>query len=84
MPMVIAVLMALILAQANISVIFTGGVGKNGSTVAVRLLHSQPVVDVMFFIRYVLSFVPLLSASHDYSLSSISISSYSLFSKLLV
>lgn len=53
MLMVIAVLLALVLAQANISVIFTGGVGKNGSTVAVRLLHSQPVV-VVIYLLYVL------------------------------
>ncbi|XP_022921035.2 choline/ethanolaminephosphotransferase 1 isoform X2 [Onthophagus taurus] len=33
-PMVIACLMAIYLARSNISVIFTGGVGKNGSTVA--------------------------------------------------
>ncbi|CAH1983884.1 unnamed protein product [Acanthoscelides obtectus] len=33
-PLVIACGVAILLAQANISVIFTGGVGKNGSTVA--------------------------------------------------
>lgn len=43
-PMTFACFVAFILAQANIAVIFTGGVGKNGSTVAVRMLHYQPVV----------------------------------------
>lgn len=38
-PIGVACAVALLLAQANISVIFTGGVGKNGSTVAVRLLQ---------------------------------------------
>ncbi|XP_071452385.1 cholinephosphotransferase 1 isoform X1 [Hetaerina americana] len=33
-PMFVALLVAILLAQANIVVIFTGGVGKNGSTVA--------------------------------------------------
>lgn len=42
-PIGIACGVAVFLAQANISVIFTGGVGKNGSTVAVRkLLQYQP------------------------------------------
>nr|CAH7754503.1 unnamed protein product [Callosobruchus chinensis] len=41
-PLVIACGVAILLAQANISVIFTGGVGKNGSTVAVRI-SSKPV-----------------------------------------
>ncbi|XP_046395659.1 cholinephosphotransferase 1 isoform X2 [Ischnura elegans] len=33
-PMCVALLVALLLAQSNVVVIFTGGVGKNGSTVA--------------------------------------------------
>lgn len=43
-PIGVACAVALLLAQANVSIIFTGGVGKNGSTVAVRLLQCQPVV----------------------------------------
>lgn len=35
------------LAHNDLTVIFTGGAGKNGSTVAVRLLHCQPVVFVI-------------------------------------
>lgn len=35
--MITACAIAAFLAQANISVIFTGGIGKNGSSVAVRL-----------------------------------------------
>lgn len=35
-PIAIACAVALILAQANLTVILAGGVGKNGSTVAVR------------------------------------------------
>lgn len=46
LPIGIACAMAFLLAQANLAVIFTGGVGKNGSTVAVRLLHGQPVLIV--------------------------------------
>lgn len=34
-PIAIACAVALILAQANLTVILAGGVGKNGSTVAV-------------------------------------------------
>jgi hypothetical protein len=45
-PIGVACAVALLLAQANVSIIFTGGVGKNGSTVAVRLLQCQPVVVV--------------------------------------
>lgn len=42
-PIGIACAVAVFLAQANVSIIFTGGVGKNGSTVAVRkLLQYQP------------------------------------------
>lgn len=35
-PIGIACAVAVYLAQANVSIIFTGGIGKNGSTVAVR------------------------------------------------
>lgn len=35
-PIAIACAVALILAQANVTVILAGGVGKNGSTVAVK------------------------------------------------
>lgn len=38
LPIVMALLMTAVLAHANITVIFNGGCGKNGSTVAVRLL----------------------------------------------
>lgn len=44
-PMGMGWAVALLLVQANVSIIFTGGVGKNGSTVAVRLLQCQPVVN---------------------------------------
>lgn len=53
-PIGIACAVAVFLAQANVSIIFTGGVGKNGSTVAVRqLLQYQPdpqyiLVDRLF------------------------------------
>lgn len=46
-PIGIACAVAVYLAQANVSIIFTGGVGKNGSTVAVRqLLQYQPDLAV--------------------------------------
>lgn len=42
-PIGIACGVAVFLAQSKVSVIFTGGIGKNGSTVAVRqLLQYQP------------------------------------------
>lgn len=36
-PIGVACGIALLLAQANLAVIFTGGAGKNGSTIAVRI-----------------------------------------------
>lgn len=36
-PMVIAVMLATLLAHSNLAVIVSGGVGKNGSTVAVSV-----------------------------------------------
>lgn len=36
-PLYFSVIVSIIIAYGNASIIFTGGVGKNGSTVAVRI-----------------------------------------------
>lgn len=36
-PLYFSVIVSAIIAYGNASIIFTGGVGKNGSTVAVRI-----------------------------------------------
>lgn len=54
-PIGIACGVAVLLAQANVSIIFTGGVGKNGSTVAVRTI--APISpDYPYVYRFALGF----------------------------
>jgi hypothetical protein len=53
-PIYVAVLVAALLAQSKVTIIITGGVGKNGSTVAVSELTACLHVLVGFFFLVIL------------------------------